>query len=130
MNSAPMSDNPPPLHLPSPLQPRRSSPPRRSRPLRRRARWRQAAIGLAMGAAGTTTLLGLVQVPERIDTQLLVSDAVSNVMRGLGNLFLGIFQLAGVVATVILALLALVLLVGGTLRVLKALFPRFSRRKG
>ncbi len=123
MNSALMSDNPPPLHLPAPLQRRKSSPPRRARPLRRRDRWRQAAIGLAMAAGGTTILLGLVQVPERIDTQLLVSDAVSNVMRGLGNLFLGIFQLAGVVATVILALLALLLLLGGALRLLKALFP-------
>jgi hypothetical protein len=80
-----------------------------------------------MAAGGTTILLGLVQVPERIDTQLLVSDAVSNVMRGLGNLFLGIFQLAGVVATVFLALLALLLLVGGTMRVVRALFSRRRR---
>jgi hypothetical protein len=66
----------------------------------------------------------LMRLPDRDDTQLLVRDAVSNVIDGLGHLFLGMLQLAGVLTTVLLAMAALLLLMGGTMRLLRALAPR------
>jgi len=120
-----MPDIPRPLHLPTPLQ----APPapqgnQRRTPRRKGTRWRQAGVGLAMAAGGTSILMVLMRLPDRDDTQLLVRDAVSNVIDGLGHLFLGMLQLAGVLTTVLLAMAALLLLMGGTMRLLRALAPR------
>jgi hypothetical protein len=127
-----MPDIPKPLHLPTPLQPPLSAPTNRRRPPRRLRgrRWRQAGVGLAMAAGGTSILMVLMRLPDRDDTQLLVRDAVSNVIDGLGHLFLGMLQLAGVLTTVLLAVAALVLLMGGTIRVLRSLAPRSRQGSG
>jgi hypothetical protein len=83
-----------------------------------------------MAAGGTSILMVLMRLPDRDDTQLLVRDAVSNVINGLGHLFLGMLQLAGVLTTVLLAVAALLLLMGGTIRVLRALAPRSRQSSG
>lgn len=77
-----------------------------------------------LGAAGAGILVGLMQIPERLDALLLVSNAIANVIAGLSRLGIGLLQLAGVLAVVLLALLALMLLVGGAVRLLRALSPR------
>ena len=110
------------LHLPSP--PAGEQPRSRRRRRRRPSRWRQAGGGLLLGAAGAGILVGLVQIPERLDALLLVSNAIANVIAGLSRLGIGLLQLTGVLAVVLLALLALMLLVGGGVRLLRALSPR------
>jgi hypothetical protein len=60
-------------------------------------------------------------IPERFDTLLLVSTAIANVIGGLSRLGMGLLQLTGVLVVALLALLALVLLLGGMVRVARCL---------
>ena len=114
-----------PLDLPGPpLRPARRSgnlpnptPRRRRRP----GRWRELAIGLGLGGAGGALLASLMLIPERFDTLLLVSTAIANVIGGLSRLGVGLLQLTGVLVVALLALLALVLLLGGMVRVARCL---------
>lgn len=77
-------------------------------------------MGLLLAVLGTGILAALVRIPERLDTLLLVSHAVANVIGGLSRLGLGLLQLAGVLVVVVLALFALMLLAGGVVRLWKA----------
>lgn len=113
------------LHLPLPPAGEPSLPRRRRR--RPASRWRQAGVGLLFVGVGAAILVGLMQIPERLDTLLLVSNAIANVIAGLSRLGIGLLQLAGVLAVVVLALLALVLLAGGCLRLLRAVSPRSGK---
>jgi hypothetical protein len=72
-------------------------------------------------------LLGLMLIPERLDALLLVSTAIANVIGGLSRLGLGLLQLGGVLLVAVLALLALALLLGGVLRLMRALVAPVSR---
>lgn len=81
-----------------------------------------------MAALGAGLLVGLVQLPSRLDALLLVSTALANLIAGLGKLSLALLQLAGVLAVVILALLALLLILGGCVRLVRSLLPRPARR--
>jgi hypothetical protein len=60
-------------------------------------------------------------IPERFDTLLLVSTAIANVIGGLSRLGVGLLQLTGVLVVALLALLALVLLLGGMVRMARCL---------
>ena len=113
------------LHLPSPGRRPSPSPPQ-SRRLRRRrsSRWRQAAMGVLLGAAGAGILMVLMRIPERLDTLLLVSTAIANLISGLSRLSIGVLQLTGVMVVVLVTLFALMLLVGGGMRLLRAVAPR------
>ncbi|MEI6831049.1 MAG: hypothetical protein WCK64_14555 [Synechococcaceae cyanobacterium ELA445] len=92
---------------------------RRKRP----KRWRQILSGLAFTAAGTGLLLALLQLPERLDTLLLVSKAIANLIGGLAQLASGLLQLVGVLVVVAVALGALFLVVVGLVRIVRALLP-------
>jgi len=83
------------------------------------SRLRQVLDGLLLLAAGTGLLVFLLQLPELIDLDslLLVSTAIGNLIAGLSRLLMGVLQLLGVG----LALLALVLLVAGLVRLVRAL---------
>jgi hypothetical protein len=124
MSAAAMTDRRPALHLPTPVirsvQIRRQSRRRR----RRSGRLLQAGVGLTLGASGVGILLLLVRLPERLDTMLLVSNALTNLIGGLGRFITGVLQLAGVLAVVLLALFALLLLVAGGVRLIRAVAPR------
>lgn len=112
------------LDLPRPLGASAPAGPivRRSRGRRRlrQRRLHQGAMGLLLAALGTGILAVLVRIPERLDTLLVVSNAVANVIVGLSRLGLGLLQLAGVLIVVLLALSALLLLLGGVVRLWKA----------
>lgn len=109
------------LHLP--LAGSRSRLPRRPR-RRQPGRWRQAALGLLLTGAGSGLLVGLMQLPERLDTLLLISHAIANLISGLSRFAMGVLQLIGVLAMVLAVLAALLLLAAGVVRVLRALLPR------
>ena len=97
---------------------------RRHRP----ARWRQAGIALLLGAAGAGLMLALVQVPERFDTFLVLSTALANLIGGVQRALWGLAQLFVVVLLVLAAMAALVLVVAGGIRLVRALGPQPSRR--
>ena len=85
------------------------------------ARVRQVGEGLLLLAAGVALLLALMRLPERLDTLLLVSNAIANLIGGLSKLGLGLLQLLGVLLLVGVVLLALAFLAGGLVRLARAL---------
>jgi hypothetical protein len=90
---------------------------------RRQARFKLFGSGLLLLGAGAGILVALLQLPERLDTLLLVSTAIANLIAGLSRFAIGVLQLLGVVALVAVSLGALVLLVAGLVRMVKALLP-------
>ncbi len=117
------------LHLPTP----RGPAPGKGLQLRRRrrrpgSRWRQVGAGLLLILAGVLILLGLMQLPERLDALLLVSNAINNLISGLSRLIMGILQLGSVIFVALLALLALLLLVGGSVRLVRGLTAQHRQR--
>ena len=77
--------------------------------------------------AGSLILAWLMQLPERLDALLLVSNAIANLIGGLSRLSMGILQLGSVIAVALLALMALLLLVGGGVRLARAITARPRR---
>ena len=123
-----MPHTPYPLHLPTP----RGPTPVKGLQLRRRrrpaSRWRQVLAGLMLIVAGALILVGLMQLPERLDALLLVSNAIANLIGGLSRLSMGVLQLGSVIAVALLALMALLLLVGGCVRLVRGLTARPRRQ--
>jgi Na+-transporting methylmalonyl-CoA/oxaloacetate decarboxylase gamma subunit len=78
--------------------------------------------GMLLVTGGVGLLLLLLQLPRLVDLDslLLVSTAIGHLIGGLSQLLLGCLQLLGVLVLVALALLALALLVGGLLRLIRA----------
>jgi hypothetical protein len=95
---------------------------------RRRARWQQLGTGLLSLAGGAGLMFGLMLLPERLDTLLLVSNAIANLIGGLSRFGMGLLQLVAVLALAAVALGALVLLLAGVVRLLKALWPEPPRQ--
>jgi hypothetical protein len=90
---------------------------------RAKPRSRQVLEALLLVAAGIGLLVLLLQLPELIDLDslLLVSSAIGNLISGLSRLLWGVLQLLAVLLLVALALLALVLLGWGMTRLVRAL---------
>jgi hypothetical protein len=95
---------------------------------RRRARWQQLGTGLSSLAGGGGLMYGLMLLPERLDTLLLVSNAIANLIGGLSRFGMGLLQLLAVLALAAVALGALVLMLAGVIRLLKALWPEPPRQ--
>jgi hypothetical protein len=87
-------------------------------------RWKQGASGVLIGAAGAGLVVGLMQLPQRLDTFLLLSTALANVIRGVQLFLLGLLQVVAVVLLVAVAVGALVLVVAGLVRFVRAFLPR------
>ena len=85
-------------------------------------RARQILEALLLMAWGVGLLVLLLHLPDLIDLDslLLVSTALANLIGGLSRLLMGILQLLGVAVLVSSALLALVLLLGGLVRLVRA----------
>jgi hypothetical protein len=105
-------------------------PQRVSRQRLRRARWQHLGTALLSLAGGGALMYGLMLLPERLDTLLLVSNAIANLIGGLSRFGMGLLQLLAVLTLVALALAALVLLLAGVVRLAKALGPNPPRPKG
>lgn len=110
---------PTPLQLPDP----RGATGRRRRP----ARWRRLLAALALTGLGVVLLVVLLQLPERFDTVLLLSNALANLIGGVQQLLLGVGQLLVLALLVALALGALLLVIAGVIRLARALAPAPSR---
>jgi len=91
---------------------------------RRPVRWKHALSGVLLLALGAGLLLGLMQLPERLDTLLMVSTAIANLISGLSRVLSGLLQLLGVLLLVVVAIGALLLLVAGGLRLIRACLPQ------
>ena len=89
----------------------------------RQGRWKQALSGLLLLALGCGLLVGLMQLPERLDTILLVSTAIANLIGGLGRFLQGLLQLLAVLVLVLVAIGALLLLLAGLVRLVRCLMP-------
>ena len=100
---------------------RRSNLRRVFRRPKRQGRWKQALTGLLLLALGAGLLVGLMQLPERLDTVLMVSTAIANLISGLSRFLTGVLQLLAVLLLVVLAIAALLLLLAGGVRLLRAL---------
>lgn len=122
----PLPRSPLNLQLPNPslVMPDRGERPARRR--RRISRLRQILMGFLLIGAGIALLMALLRLPSQLDTLLLVSNAIANLIKGLTYLGLGLLQLAGVLAVALVALLALVLLGAGLSRWVRALGPGTS----
>ncbi|MFZ9753394.1 MAG: hypothetical protein ACO3B3_07575 [Cyanobium sp.] len=138
-DSRPIGDGGPLIELPSAglagqTPPVAQRPPgNRPRGRRRRratARWHQLAVGLGLSAAGGSLLVGLMAIPQRFDGLLLVSKAIADLIGGLSRLGLGLLQLGGVLAVALLAVLALLLLSGGLVRIVRAILGQPLSRAG
>ena len=108
------------LHLPLSSRGQRQVFRRRRQP----PRWRQFGMGIVLITLAAVMLYGLVQLPERLDTVLLLSTAIAQLIAGVRALVLGLLQLLAVVLVVLVALLALVLLAAGGMRLVRAFLPR------
>jgi hypothetical protein len=65
--------------------------------------------------------MALMGLAERLNTVLLVSQAVANLIRGLSLLATGLLQLLALLLVAVMALLAMLLLLGGLTRLLRLL---------
>ncbi|MEB3335696.1 MAG: hypothetical protein VKP70_12010 [Cyanobacteriota bacterium] len=112
-----------PLHLPTPGSFQRQAPRPGGRPKRRRppSRLKQLAIGMVCVVGSALILMALMGLAERLNTLLLVSQAVANLIRGLSLLAIGLLQLLALLLVAAMALLALLLLLGGLTRLLRLL---------
>lgn len=120
-----MPHTPYPLHLPTPKGPTSGKGLQLRRKRRRpTTRWRQMGAGLLLILAGGLILAGLMRLPDRLDTVLLVSNAIANLISGISRLIIGVLQLGSVIVVALLALLALLLLVGGTVRLVRGIIFR------
>jgi hypothetical protein len=109
------------LHLPAASAKSR----RVFRKRKRQTRLTLWSTGLLLLSLGAGILVALLQLPERLDTMLLVSNAIANLIGGVIRFGTGLLQLLGVLALVAVALSALVLLVAGLVRLVRGvLLPR------
>jgi hypothetical protein len=113
------------LHLPNPGGPGREV----FRTPRRPSRQLLLLQSLASVALGVGLLTVLLHLPERLVTLLLLSSALSGLIAGLRQAGLALLQLLGLVLLVLLTLLALALVVGGSVRLIRALLQAPRRRR-
>jgi hypothetical protein len=96
---------------------------------RRPSKARLVLEALACLALGAGLLTLLVHLPERLDTLLLLSSALSGLIAGLRQAGVALLQLLALVLLVLLTLLALALVVVGSVRLIRALLLAPRRRR-
>lgn len=83
---------------------------------RRVPRWRQLLTAVALTALGVGLLVLLLQVPERFNTVLVLSQALLNLITGVRQFLIGVVQLLILVVLVLVAVLGLGLVGTGLVR--------------
>jgi len=97
---------------------------------RRRSPWRELLLALLNIGIGAGILLLLIQLPDRLDSLLLVSKVISVLLKGISQIGQGIVALAagllqtlGILVVVSLAIAAMLLLANGLFRILRMALP-------
>ena len=82
--------------------------------------------GLLLLALGTGLLAFLSWLPQKVDAMVVVSEAIADLIRGLGQLLEALLGLAAVILIAMLLLAGLLALVSGVFRLMKS-FTRLIR---
>ena len=82
--------------------------------------------GLLLLALGTGLLAFLSWLPQKVDAMVVVSEAIADLIRGLGQLLEALLGLAAVILIAMLLLAGLLALVSGVFRLIKS-FTRMIR---
>ena len=81
---------------------------------------RQMLEGLLLLALGSGVLAFLSWLPQKIDAMVVVSEAIADLIRGLGQLLEALLGLAAVILIAMLLLAGLLALVSGVFRLVKS----------
>ena len=76
--------------------------------------------GLLLLALGSGLLAFLSWLPQKVDAMVVVSEAIADLIRGLGQLLEALLGLAAVILIAMLILVGLLALVSGMLRLVKS----------
>ena len=81
---------------------------------------RQMLEGLLLLALGSGLLAFLSWLPQKVDAMVVVSEAIADLIRGLGQLLEALLGLAAVILIAMLLLAGLLALVSGVFRLVKS----------
>ena len=81
---------------------------------------RQMLEGVLLLALGSGLLAFLSWLPQRVDAMVVVSEAIADLIRGLGQLLEALLGLAAVILIAMLLLAGLLALVSGVFRLVKS----------
>ena len=87
---------------------------------------RQMLEGVLLLALGSGLLAFLSWLPQKVDAMVVVSEAIADLIRGLGQLLEALLGLAAVILIAMLLLAGLLALVSGVFRLIKS-FTRLLR---
>ena len=102
---------------------------RRSRPRKVLPLWRQFVESMLMLLGGIGLLAFLNWVPQRLDGVVIVSEAIADLIRGITHLLEALLGLGSVILLAGLVMLGLILLLGGSWRMLRFFTQLWSRPK-
>jgi len=101
------------------------------RRIRRRLKplWRRLGESALLLAGGVGLLMALVRVPRDLDVLLAISEMLDELIAGLALLAKAVLSLAGMLVMVGLVVVALLLIVAGVVRLVRALLSPFQSRR-
>ncbi len=101
-----------------------------ARKRRKASPWREVLFALLNTGLGAGLLVGLLQLPGRLDSLLIVSEVISTLIAGLSRIGLGVVtlitgvaQMLGILILLALAISALLLLGNGVYRLVRLALP-------
>ena len=90
---------------------------------------RQMLEGVLLLALGSGLLAFLSWLPQKVDAMVVVSEAIADLIRGLGQLLEALLGLAAVILIAMLLLAGLLALVSGGFRLVKSFTRLFSAER-
>ena len=97
-------------------------------PRRQSSIGRQFVEGVLLLALGAATLAFLSWLPQKNEGLLVVSEAIADLIGGIGQLLEGLLGLAAVIVVALLLIGALLALVAGAIRLFRSLKRTFATR--
>ena len=90
---------------------------------------RQMVEGVLLLALGSGMLAFLSWLPQKLDAMVVVSEAIADLIRGLGQLLEALLGIAAVILIAMLLLAGLLALVSGVFRLVKSFTRLFSSKR-